>query len=98
MKSFKRLLVIAALVGGAGLATAPQADAGIVFRRVAPVRRAVLPPYPVARAVARPVYRPYYRPYYSGYRGYGPGYYGGPGFYGGPGYYGPGISVGFGVY
>ena len=42
---------------------AQQADAGIYYRRVAPVRRvaarAVLPPYPVARrAVVGPVYRP----------------------------------------
>jgi hypothetical protein len=61
---------------------APQhADAGIVVRRVAPVRRVVLPPYPVARrVVAGPVYRPYYRPYY-GPRFYGPGVSVGVGIY-----------------
>jgi hypothetical protein len=87
MSAFKRVLLIAAVLGGFAAAAAPQADAGIFYRRVAPVRRvaarAVLPPYPVARRAAfGPVYRPY-RPY--------------GGFYG-PGFYGPGLSVGIGVY
>lgn len=90
----KKTLILAAVLVGMGVATAPQADAGIFVRRIAPVRRvayrAVLPPYPVARAVA-PVYRPYYRPvpYGYGYRGYG---------YGGGFGYGPGVSVGVGLY
>ncbi|MCA9236694.1 MAG: hypothetical protein KDA44_14565 [Planctomycetales bacterium] len=78
---FKRLIIMAAMAIGL-TATAVSADAGVFYRRVAPVRRvaarAVLPPYPVARrAVVGPVYRPYYRPVY-GYGGYG---------------YGPGVSV-----
>jgi hypothetical protein len=83
---FKRVLLIAAMVGGFGIAAGSQAEAGIIFRG-GPVRRvaarAVLPPYPVARrAVVGPVYRPYYyRPYYRPVYGYGPG-----------------ISVGVGVY
>lgn len=80
---FKRLLILAALGVGFAAASAVPADAGIYYRRVAPVRRAaaraVLPPYPVARrAVVGPVYRPYrayYGPVYGGpvYRGYGGG-------------------------
>jgi hypothetical protein len=93
MFSLKRLVLAAAVVGGLAVSAAPQADAGVFVRRVAPVRRvaarAVLPPYPVARAVG-PVYRPYYRPY-GGF--YGRPYGVGPGFYGGPG-----VSIGFGVY
>ena len=66
---FKRILLVAVVVaGGLGFA-APQADAGIIIGRVAPVRRVaartVLPPYPVARrAVVGPVYRPYAYPVY----------------------------------
>jgi hypothetical protein len=64
----KRILLIAVVVAGGFIVAAPQADAGIVFGRVAPVRRVaartVLPPYPVARAVAGPVYRPYVYPAY----------------------------------
>ena len=89
MQAIRRIFIVAALLGGVGAVTAPRsADAGVFYRRVAPVRRvaarAALPPYPVARrAVVGPVYRPYYRPYYGGYRGaYGPGF------------YGPGISIG----
>ncbi len=61
---FKRALVMFALVGGFVAADAADADAWIVRRRIAPVRRvvarAVLPPYAVARrvVVARPVYLP----------------------------------------
>jgi hypothetical protein len=82
MSTIKRTLLGLAVLGGSFATLAPQADAGIVFRR-APVRRvaarAVLPPYPVARrAVVGPVYRPI-RPW-------------------GPGFYGPGISVGVGIY
>lgn len=86
MSAVKRLGLIALLLGSFAAVAPQQADAGIFFRRVAPVRRAVLPPYPVARrVVAGPVYRrPYYRPY-----GYG---------WGGPGFYGPGVSVGVGIY
>ncbi|MAT72087.1 MAG: hypothetical protein CMJ58_21485 [Planctomycetaceae bacterium] len=75
---FKRMLILGALVVGFAAASAAPADAGIFYRRVAPVRRvaarAVLPPYPVARrVVAGPVYRPYYRPAYGYGYGYGPG-------------------------
>jgi hypothetical protein len=88
MTLMKRILLLAAVLAGFGAATVPQADAAIIYRRVAPVRRVAarvaLPPYPVARrAVVGPVYRPY-RPYYGG-------------FYG-PGFYGPGVSIGVGVY
>ncbi len=61
---FKRTLIMFALVGGFAAADAADADAWVVRRRIAPVRRiaarAVLPHYPVARrvVVARPVYRP----------------------------------------
>jgi len=78
---FKKLCIVLALFAGFALVHAPQADAGYFVRRVAPVRRAVLPPYPVARrAVLGPVYRPVLapRPYV-----YGPPVYG----------YGPGVSV-----
>lgn len=86
----KRILLVVAVVAGTMLAVAPQADAGVFARRVAPVRRVMYPPYPVARrAVVAPVYRPMVYPAYR------PVIYGGPGFYG-PGYYSPGISVGIG--
>lgn len=84
----KRML-FAGLAGlvviGGSLAVAPNADAGIFFGRVAPVRRvayrAALPPYPVARrAVVGPVYRPFVGPVY------------GSRFYS-PGFYGPGVAV-----
>lgn len=80
----KKLTVVLALAAGfAVTADIPQADAW-PYRRVAPVRRVIAPPYPVARrAVVGPRYyaRPYYaRPYATGYRGYG-GY--GPGVSGG---------------
>jgi hypothetical protein len=82
----KKLAILAAIVGGFAIADMPKAEAW-PYRRVAPVRRAVLPPYPVARAaVVGPRYyaRPYYaRPYVTGYRG--PAYYGG---------WGPGVSGG----
>ncbi len=85
---FKRILTVAVL-GIAGVCTgADKADAGIYFRRVAPVRRvaarAVLPPYPVARRVMVPgpvVYTPYVTPVYS------------PMIYGAPYMYGGGVSV-----
>jgi hypothetical protein len=81
-----RILLLTAIVGDFTLATAPQADAGVFVRRIAPVRRvaarAVLPPYPVARRVAYgPVYRPYVRPY---------------GYWARPVVYGPGVVVGVG--
>ena len=83
MSAVKRTLLVAALLCGATVAAAPQAQAGPfrLARRTA--ARVVLPPYPLARrAVFGPVYRPY-RPFYGGY---------------GPGFYRPGISVGVGVY
>lgn len=87
----KRILLVVAVVAGATLATAPQADAGVFVRRVAPVRRVVYPPYPVARrAVVAPVVRPMVYPAYR------PVIYGGG--FGGPGFYGPGVSVGVGIY
>lgn len=71
----KRILLAVVTVAAVGM-TAPAADAGIVVRRVAPVRRVaartVLPPYPIARravvapvvrpVVVAPVYRPVLRP------------------------------------
>jgi hypothetical protein len=90
----KKFTILLALVGGFAIADIPQADAW-PYRRVAPVRRVLAPPYPVARGAyyARPyVGRSYYgRPYATGYRG--PAYYNGGYGYGG---YGPG--VGGGVY
>ena len=88
---FKKLTILLALIAGfAIMVDTPQADAW-PYRRIAPVRRVIAPPYPVARAaVVGPRYyaRPYYaRPYATGYRG--PAYYGGG--YGG---YGPGVSGG----
>ena len=83
----KRVFMIAALAV-AGFCGTNSADAGIYFRRVAPVRRvaarAILPPYPVARAViGGPVINPW-----VGY----PGYYS-AGYYGSPLIYGPGVGV-----
>jgi hypothetical protein len=87
----KRMLLAVAVVGGTMVAAAPETDAGVFVRRVAPVRRVVYPPYPVARRVAAPVYAPVVYPAYR------PVIYGGPGVYG-RGFYGPGVSVGVGVY
>ena len=69
----KRILLVAVVAMGALFVAAPEAEAGIVFRRVAPVRRVVartiLPPYPVARVASRAVVGPVYRPYvYPAYR------------------------------
>jgi hypothetical protein len=89
---FKRILIVAVLAVGGSLALAPQADAGVFVRRIAPVRRvaarAVLPPYPIARrAVVGPVIGPVYRPYVSPlYR---------PVVVGAPMVYGPSIVVGY---
>ena len=89
----KRILLVAVVAMGGLFVAAPKADAGIVFGRVAPVRRvaarAALPPYPVARrVVAAPVYRPYVYPAYR------PAIYQpAPVFYGSPAVYAPGISV-----
>jgi hypothetical protein len=84
----KKLTILLALVAGFAIADTPQADAW-PYRRIAPVRRVLAPPYPVARGAyyARPYAgRPYYaRPYATGYRGYGGYGYGG---------YGPGVSGG----
>lgn len=85
---FKKLAIGLALVAGFALVNTPEASAW-PYRRIAPVRRVVAPPYPVARAaVVGPRYyapRPYYaRPYVTGYRGPG-AYYGG---------WGPGVSGG----
>lgn len=58
----KKICVLAVVAVGLTAVSASTADAYIV-RRFAPVRRAVLPPYPVARrVVAGPVVRPVYRP------------------------------------
>jgi len=85
---FKRMLLIAAVAVSGLMVAAPEADAQVIVRRVAPVRRAAarvaLPPYPVARrAAVGPVY---YRPYaYPVYR---------PVIYSAPVYtYGPGVTV-----
>jgi hypothetical protein len=68
----KRILLVAVVAVGGLAVAAPEADAQVVVRRVAPVRRiaarTVLPPYPVARRVAVapvvPIYRPYVYPTY----------------------------------
>jgi hypothetical protein len=88
----KRIFLTAAVAVSGLMVSAPNADAGIVIGRVAPVRRvayrAVLPPYPVARrAVVGPIYRPYVYPAYR------PAIYGSPVIYGSPMIYGPGVSV-----
>jgi hypothetical protein len=91
---FKRVLITAVLGVAASFCGSTKADAGIYFRRVAPVRhvaaravlppyyaaRVVLPPYPVARTV---VGSPWigYSTYYSG------------GYYTSPLIYGPGVGV-----
>ena len=82
---FKKLTLLSALAVSL-FAAVPNADAGIVFGRIAPVRRVAyrtaLPPYPVARTVvARPV---------VGY----PLMYGAP-VYRGPMIYGPGFGIAF---
>ena len=86
----KKLTIMLALVAGFAVAAdVPQADAW-PYRRIAPVRRVIAPPYPVARAaVVGPRY--YARPYATGYRG--PAYYN-PGYGYGYGGYGPGVSGG----
>ena len=61
---FKKLAIMLALVAGFAIADTPDANAWGYYRRVAPVRRIVAPPYPVARrAVVGPVVyrRPVYR-------------------------------------
>jgi hypothetical protein len=86
---FKKVAILLALVAGFAIADTPDANAW-VYRRVAPVRRVIAPPYPVARrAVVGPRY--YARPYATGYRGVGVGYSG----FGGYGYGGPGVYIGF---
>ncbi len=76
----KKFSIMLALVAGFAIADMPDASAW-GYRRVAPVRRVLAPPYPVARAaVVGPRYyaRPmaYARPVTYGYRGpaYGFGY------------------------
>jgi hypothetical protein len=82
----KKLAIMLALVAGFAIADTPDASAWGYYRRVAPVRRVIAPPYPVARAaVVGPRY--YARPYVTGYRGYGYG----AGYYGA----GPGVYIGF---
>jgi hypothetical protein len=86
VEMLKKLAILAAVVGGFAIADMPKAEAW-PYRRIAPVRRILAPPYPVARAAVGPRYyaRPYYgrgyysRPYATGYRGigYGPGLSGG---------------------
>jgi hypothetical protein len=82
---FKKMLALVVVALGMVAVATPPAEAGYYVRRVAPVRRAVLPPYPIARrAVVGPVVGPVVRPY-VGPRYYGP-------VYPGP-FYGPGVSV-----
>ncbi len=82
----KKITIMLALVAGFAIADTPEVNAW-PYRRIAPVRRILAPPYPVARgAVVGPRY--YARPYATGYRGYGN--------YRGYGGYGP--RVGGGVY
>jgi hypothetical protein len=99
MKTLKRAIMLTVLLGGFSAAAVPEADAQ-VWRPVAPARRAVLPPYPLARrAIVGPVYRPYYayRPFYSpnyAYRPYFSPSYGYRSFYyGRPVVYGPGVRI-----
>ncbi len=77
---YKKIIIMLAVVAGLAVADAPAANAW-GYRRIAPVRRVLAPPYPVARRViAGPVYR---RPVVYGYRApvvYGPGVYVGVGF------------------
>jgi hypothetical protein len=85
---FKRMLLIAVVAAAGLIVSAPEADAGIVVRRVAPIRRAAarvaLPPYPVARrAAVGPIYTPY------AYPAYRPMIYRTPA----PVFYAPGVSV-----
>ncbi len=88
---FKRILLVAVVALGGLAVAAPEADAGIVFGRVAPVRRVaartVLPPYPVARRVAVGPVVPAYRPYV--YPAYRPVIYSTPA----PVIYAPGVTV-----
>ncbi|QEG33773.1 hypothetical protein [Bythopirellula goksoeyrii] len=78
---YKKLIIMFAVVAGLALADAPAANAW-VYRRVAPVRRVLAPPYPIARrAIVGPRY--YRRPVAYGFRGpvvYGPGVFVGVGF------------------
>jgi hypothetical protein len=61
----KKLAIMLALVAGFAMTDTPDANAWIV-RRVAPVRRIIAPPYPMARrAVVGPVM--YRRPVVYGY-------------------------------
>lgn len=84
----KRILAVAAVAVGGLFIAAPEADAAVVVRRIAPVRRVVyrtaLPPYPVARrVVAGPVYRPVVYPAYR------------PVIVAPPVVYGPGVYFGY---
>ncbi len=78
---FKKLMLLLAVVASLAVVDTPAANAWGYYRPVAPVRRVLGPPYPVARRVmAGPVYR---RPVVYGYGGpvvYGPGVYVGVGF------------------
>jgi hypothetical protein len=90
-KMFKRILLVAVVAVGGLAVAAPEADAQVVVRRIAPVRRvaarAVLPPYPVARRVAVGPVVPYYQPYV--YPTYRPVIYTSPA----PVIYAPGVTV-----
>ena len=80
----KKICMLAVVAVGLTAVGASTADAYVV-RRFAPVRRAVLPPYPVARrVVAGPVVRPVYRPVVAA-----------P-YYAAPVYWGSGVSVSVG--
>jgi hypothetical protein len=94
----KRVLIIAVLGVAASFCGSSKADAGIYYRRIAPVRhvaaRAVLPPYGVGRVVLPPY--PVARtviggPVIHSWGGYS-GYYG-SGYYTSPLIYGPGVGV-----
>ena len=97
---FKRIVMVAVLGLAGCVVSAESSDAGIFFRPVRRVTRAVLPPYPVARAVLPPyplARTAYYGPAYTPV--YGPVIYGSP--YATPyGYtpyvYGGGLSVSVG--
>lgn len=82
----KKVLLTAIVAAGAFAVAAPSADAGVFYRRVAPVRRVAarvaLPPYPIARrAVIRPrMVAPVAAPVWSAPVVYGPGVFVGVGY------------------
>lgn len=80
---FKRVIILLAVVAGLAVADSSVANAWGYYRPIAPVRRVIAPPYPVARRVVVPGPVIYRRPVVYGYGApvvYGPGVYVGVGF------------------